>query len=106
MARATAIIESLGTCRSLAAWLSVEIGDQMERLAAAWPSMGACFRRGVFVGRRVYEVGHYTTISRAEMSAIFAEADEALGAGTRQPDAQSTFRVPCQYGEPRMAPPR
>ena len=106
VARATAIIDALATCRSLAAWLGVEIGDQIERLAVAWPSMGACFRRGVFVGRRVYEVGHYTTISRATMSAIFAEADEALGVGTRQTPARSTFSDACQFGEPRMAPPR
>ena len=42
--------------------------------------MGVVLRRGVLVGRRVYEVGHYTTLSQAEMSAIFAEADEALRA--------------------------
>jgi hypothetical protein len=42
--------------------------------------MGTILRRGAFVGRRVYEVGHYTTISRAEMSAIFDEAGAALRA--------------------------
>jgi hypothetical protein len=81
VARAAAIVDSLATCRSLAAWLGVEVGDQIARLASAWPSMAACFQRGVFVGRRVYEVGHYTTVSRAGISAIFAEADAALGAG-------------------------
>ena len=97
VARAAAIIGSLATCRSLAAWLSVEIAFQIARIAATWPSMGVVFRRGVFVGRRVYEVGHYTTVSRAEMSAIFAEADETSGAvartAPRDVDAHSDTNV-------------
>ena len=88
--RAAAIIGSLATCRSLAAWLGAEIRGQIARVALAWPSMGNVLRRGVFVGRRVYEVGHYTTASRAEMSAIFAEADEALGRGGARPERGRT----------------
>jgi hypothetical protein len=83
VARATAIVEALATCKRLAACLSGDVQGHVERVATAWPSMGVIFQRGVFVGRRVYEVGHYTTVSRAEMSAIFAEADEALGPGAR-----------------------
>jgi hypothetical protein len=79
VARAAAIVGAVATCRSLAAWLGAEIREQLAGVAAAWPSMGVVLQRGVFVGRRVYEVGHYTTASRAAMSAIFAEADEALG---------------------------
>jgi hypothetical protein len=84
--RAAAIVGSLATCKSLAAWLGAEIRVQIAGVALAWPSMGNVLRRGVFVGRRVYEVGHYTTASRAEMSAIFAEADEALGRGGARPE--------------------
>jgi hypothetical protein len=77
--RQAAVVQALATSRRLAAWLSGEVGAHLDRVAAVWPSMGVILRRGVLVGRRVYEVGHYTTLSRAEMSAIFAEADEMLG---------------------------
>ncbi|MFT3773930.1 MAG: hypothetical protein QM820_51835 [Minicystis sp.] len=72
-ARAARIVEVVVTCQRLAAWIGAEVGDHIESLAAAWPAMGEAVRRGAFVGRRVYEVGHYTTASRAEMLAIFAE---------------------------------
>jgi hypothetical protein len=35
--------------------------------------MAIVLQRGIFVGRRVYEAGHYTTVSREQMRAIFAE---------------------------------
>jgi hypothetical protein len=77
-ARAAAVIEALATCRRLSDWLAGEVRASLARLAEAWPWMGAIVRRAVFVGRRVYEVGHYTTVSRAGMSAIFDEASAAL----------------------------
>jgi hypothetical protein len=40
--------------------------------------MGRVMQRGVFVGRRVYAMGHYATLARAEMSAVAAELS-ALG---------------------------
>jgi hypothetical protein len=86
VARAAAVVQALATCRRLAAWLNGEVGGHLASVAAAWPSMGVVLQRGVFVGRRVYEVGHYTTVSRAEMSAIFAEADQALGWGAPRYD--------------------
>jgi hypothetical protein len=73
-AREALRVRALATCQRLASWLRGMGGEHVERLAAAWPSMGAIFRRGAFVGRRVYEMGHYTTLSRAQMSAIFDEA--------------------------------
>jgi hypothetical protein len=76
--REAANVHALATCRRVASWLAGEIADHVDRLAARWPSMGTIFRRGAFVGRRVYEVGHFATISRAEMSAIFEEAETAL----------------------------
>jgi hypothetical protein len=80
VARAAAIVQALAACRRLSAWIGGEVNGRADRLAAAWPSMGAVVQRGVFVGRRVYEVGHYTTLSRAAMSAIFDEAEAALTA--------------------------
>lgn len=77
--RALAVVQALATSRRLAAWLSGEVSVHLDRVAAVWPSMGVILRRGVLVGRRVYEVGHYTTLSRDEMSAIFVEVDEKLG---------------------------
>jgi hypothetical protein len=74
-ARAAAVVQALVTCRRLLSWLGGELPCHLERVATAWPSMGVILRRGVFVGRRVYEVGHYTTASRADMSAIFDEAE-------------------------------
>jgi hypothetical protein len=79
VARAAATVHALATCRRLMGWLGDEVEGHIARTAEAWPSMGAILRRGVFVGRRVYEVGHYTTVSRAAMSAIFDEAEAALG---------------------------
>ncbi len=79
--REAAVVRALATSRRLAAWLSGEVSAHLDRVTVAWPSMGVVWRRGAFVGRRAYEVGHYTTLSRAQMSAIFAEADAALGGG-------------------------
>jgi hypothetical protein len=92
-ARAAAMVAALATCRRLAGWLGVEIGNHLARLAAAWPWMAVVFQRGVFVGRRVYEVGHYTTASRAQLCAIFAEADAALGAAARRGARLSPPRI-------------
>jgi hypothetical protein len=77
-AREAAIMRALATRLRLASWLGGQVGGQVDRVAAAWPSMGALFRRGALVGRRVYEVAHYTTVTRAQMSAIFDEAEAAL----------------------------
>jgi hypothetical protein len=77
-AREAANVSALVTCRRLASWLAGEIAHHVDRLAAEWPFMGSIFRRGAFVGRRVYEGGHFATISRAEMSAIFDEAEVTL----------------------------
>jgi hypothetical protein len=78
VAREAAIVKALATCDGVAAWLGGEVGGAIERVAEAWPSMGTVLRRGAFVGRRVYEVGHYTSVSRAQMSRIFDEATTAL----------------------------
>lgn len=75
-ARAAAIVQALATCRRLAAWLDGEISARFDHVAAVWPSMGVILRRGALIGRRVYEVGHYTTVSRAEMSAIIDEVED------------------------------
>ncbi|APR84035.1 Hypothetical protein A7982_09384 [Minicystis rosea] len=72
-ARAARIVAVMVLCQRLADWLARELGAHLDRLSSVWPSMGEVVRRGVLVGRRVYEKGHYTTLSRAEMRAIFAE---------------------------------
>ena len=80
-AREAAVVRALATCQRLMGWLGDEVGGAIGQVAAAWPSMGVVLRRGAFVGRRVYEVGHYTTVSRAQMSRIFDEAEEVLCRG-------------------------
>jgi hypothetical protein len=72
------VVGALAACQRLSAWLAGELAAEIERLSAAWPSMGVVVRRGVHVGRRVYEVGHYTTVSRARLRDIFDDADRAL----------------------------
>ena len=74
-ARASATVEALATGQRLASWLEEEEGAHAARVAELWPWMGKALRRAVFVGRRVYELGHYTTLSREAMSAIFDEAE-------------------------------
>ena len=69
----------MAVLRRIAKWLGI--------------AMGVVLLRGVFVGRRVYEVGHYTTASRAQLSAIFAEADAALGSTARRGARLSSSRV-------------
>ncbi len=71
--REAAVVAALATCRRIAGWLSGEVAAQIEHAVETWPSMGAILQRGTFVGRRVYEVGHYTTVTRVQMSAIFDE---------------------------------
>jgi hypothetical protein len=93
VARAAAVVQALATCRRLAAFLAGEVGAHLERVAAAWPSMGVILRRGTFVGRRVYEVGHYTTVSRAEMSAIFDELGEAPARPRRPSTAPASSQL-------------
>lgn len=70
-ARIAAVIRALATCRSIVDWLGRGVFAAIDRVEATWPSMGALMRRGEFVGRRVYEAGHYTTTSRGRMRAIF-----------------------------------
>jgi hypothetical protein len=73
--RAAAIVHAVGACRRLGASLEREIEREMGRLAAVWPSMAMLVRRGMFIGRRVYEMGHYATLDRERMSSIADELD-------------------------------
>jgi undecaprenyl pyrophosphate synthase len=74
-ARATAIVHAAAVVRRL----SLRLGEALERAVAelgrCWPEMALLLQRGIFVGRRVYEAGHYTTLGPAEMAAIFAELE-------------------------------
>lgn len=79
--RARALIRSLASAKRLSAWLDKEVAAGMSRVARDWPYMGTILRRGAWVGKRVYEVGHYTTITRAQMGAIFDEAEGMMGEG-------------------------
>jgi hypothetical protein len=70
VARGEAVLRAAGTTRRLAAWIEEETARALARLGEVWPAMATLIRRGVFVGKSVYERGHYTTLGRAEMAAI------------------------------------
>lgn len=74
-ARQEAIKAAFATCRGLVGWLEGELGHELSRLEAAWPAMHGAVRRAMIIGRRVYEVGHYDSLSIAQMGAIFDELD-------------------------------
>lgn len=73
--RERGVICAHATCRRLLAWLDGEVRGHVARVAEVWPWMGVILQRGTFVGRRVYEMGHYTTLPRRAMSAIFNELE-------------------------------
>ncbi|MEO7327224.1 MAG: hypothetical protein ABI193_01510 [Minicystis sp.] len=72
-ARASAIVHAAAIVRRLLLRIGDKLAQVVAALARCWPEMAILLERGIFVGRRVYELGHYTTVSRARMRAIFAE---------------------------------
>jgi hypothetical protein len=75
--REIAVARALGTCQRVAVWLEEEIRPLVAELDPMWPSLANWIRRGVFIGRRVYEVGHYEQLERDVVLRILDEAEQA-----------------------------
>ncbi|AKT41261.1 hypothetical protein [Chondromyces crocatus] len=100
--RVAVIARATTLCRSIAAWLETLLETAVRRLTTLWPSLAVMVRRGMHIGRRVYNDGHYTTLSRAQMNAIVQEmrtqnVDDASSPTSVPPDApgaMATLRMP------------
>ncbi|HRI62799.1 MAG TPA: hypothetical protein PK156_01130 [Polyangium sp.] len=56
-------------------WLEQQLGAAMQHLASLWPSMAIKVRRAVQVGRGVYEISHYTTMTSDEILTLLRGLD-------------------------------
>ncbi|MDI1443561.1 hypothetical protein [Polyangium sp. 6x1] len=70
--RAEALMRAVETIELVCRWLDAALDETIDALAAAWPEMGAAVRRGRKIGVKAYEVGHYTSLSADQMSAVLA----------------------------------
>jgi len=65
-------------CQKLAALARTELAAEIRDLRSVWPRMALLFRRGAFIGSRVYQRSHYTTITLEEMAIIHDELERDL----------------------------
>lgn len=82
-ARERASAEALRTCRSAAAWLEAEIRAATAELARSWPLAASWLVRGMHVGRRAYQSGHYDRLASSAIAEIVAELDGPGPTGSR-----------------------
>lgn len=68
--RELACAAALRTCRIAAAWLDRKIWNGMGALALTWPLAARWVERGVRMGRRVYQNGHYDRLTEADLMDI------------------------------------
>jgi hypothetical protein len=72
-AREQASVAALRTCRATAAWLEGLLDSAMGELSRLWPLGARWLRRGTYVGRRAYELGHFERLTLDAMGDIVAE---------------------------------
>jgi hypothetical protein len=72
-AREQASVAALRTCRTTAAWLEGLLDSAMGELSRLWPLGARWLRRGTYVGRRAYDMGHYERLTPDAMGDILAE---------------------------------
>ncbi len=82
-ARERASAEALRTCRTTAAWLEAEIRAATADLARSWPLAAGWLVRGMHVGRRAYQSGHYDRLASSAIAEIVAELDGPAPPRTR-----------------------
>ncbi|HWN65996.1 MAG TPA: hypothetical protein VNM90_00085 [Haliangium sp.] len=70
--REQASVAALGTCRAIAAWLEDQIDSALGELSRLWPLGARWLQRGIHVGRRAYEIGHYERLAPDAMTGIVA----------------------------------
>jgi hypothetical protein len=74
-AREQASAVALGTCRATAAWLERLLDRAVAALARLWPLGARWLQRGIHVGHRAYELGHYERLAPDAMAGIVAEIE-------------------------------
>lgn len=74
-ARECDCVAALAMCRSVAAWLREELERAIGELAVIWPTGARWLRRGMHIGRRVYERGHYERLGPDALLRIAAELE-------------------------------
>ncbi len=74
--RERASAEALRTCRTTMAWLEAEIREASLDLARVWPLAASWLARGMHVGRRAYQNGHYDRLASSAIAAIVREVEE------------------------------
>ncbi|MFT3775632.1 MAG: hypothetical protein QM820_60570 [Minicystis sp.] len=78
--RAAAVSRALAVCHDVGTWLRRELAIAIEELEAEWPVMATAVRRGAFVGHRVYQIGHYETVTRDRMREVYEELEAYMNA--------------------------
>ncbi|WP_437303828.1 hypothetical protein [Sorangium sp. So ce388] len=68
--RERAVVDALGTCRRVAAWIHDELQHELVDLEGRSPHHGNWIRRAVAIGKEVYETSHYERLCRDAMLAI------------------------------------
>lgn len=68
-----ACVEAYRTCRNAAAKLEEEIARAIGELSHLWPVGARWLQRGMYVGRRAYEMGHYERLDPTAMAGIVAD---------------------------------
>jgi hypothetical protein len=76
--RELAAARAIATVRRVADRIGGCLERELERLSGLWPSVARWIRRGILVGRRVYEIGHYSSLPASSMRRIADELDGSL----------------------------
>lgn len=74
-AREQACVDALHTCWATAARLKELIRVAVGELARLWPRGANWLERGIHVGRRAYEIGHYERLTPQALTGILAEIE-------------------------------
>jgi hypothetical protein len=98
-AREQASVAALVTCRATAAWLERLIDSAVGALSRLWPLGARWLRRGIHVGHRAYEIGHYERLAPEAIAGIVAEIElPAAGRFSMSRPADRPAAAPCDSG--------
>ncbi|WP_044966231.1 hypothetical protein [Sorangium cellulosum] len=74
--RERAVVDALGTCRRVAAWIHDELQRELVDLEGRSPHHANWLRRAVAIGKEVYEASHYERLCRDAMLAILGRIEQ------------------------------